>query len=786
MREKELRLALVCYGGVSLAVYMHGVTKEIWRLARASRDFWHDGPPEEVDSSKAVYRAILEASRAETRLKVRVLPDVISGASAGGINGIFLAHAIETGQSLDPLTDLWLSRADADVLLDPDARPLSRFTKFWVAPILWMLLRRRGDTVDRTVAPETREEVRRKLSNLVRGRWFAPPFGGKGFSRLILDAFDAMAAGKPGPPLLPDGHPLDLFVTATDFTGHEEVLRLNSPPEINETEHRLTISFRARGARPRLLADPSELVFAARATASFPGAFPPFTVRELDAVLHERERPWPGRDVFLRRVLPQHSDAGAAEDAVLIDGSVLANAPFAQAIDALRDRPARRLVDRRFVYIEPSPSSAGFRLTSPVRRSDTGERLLPGFFRTIFGAVSDIPREQPIRDNLEAIADRSARIRRMQHIFEALRPDIDRTVDRTLGRTLFLTRPTARRLAIWRARIQQKAARGAGFAYPAYGYLKYAQIVDELACLILDLAGDRSPTDKEALQRALLNHFHAAGVDTVGHGTADGASKALIAFYRSHDVAFRVRRLRFLARRLSAAAEQEDAGELTVAGRSAMLEMLYDAIALYSERQLVSWFSADMREQARDALDDPAGAIEAIALFRNLRALDDLVDDRFAAAAMRLDLEERRALLKAYLGFPFYDIATFPLLQGEGLDEYDPIKVDRISPEDAVAIRTGGAADTLRGIEFNSFGAFFSRAYRENDYLWGRLHGADRLIDILLSTVPPGPVTDASRTANWKRQAFLAILDDEAPRLPLMEEQIARIREEIDAVIPPV
>ena len=36
MREKELRLALVCYGGVSLAVYMHGTTKEVWKLVRAS------------------------------------------------------------------------------------------------------------------------------------------------------------------------------------------------------------------------------------------------------------------------------------------------------------------------------------------------------------------------------------------------------------------------------------------------------------------------------------------------------------------------------------------------------------------------------------------------------------------------------------------------------------------------------------------------------------------------------------------------------------------------------
>lgn len=784
MREKELRLALVCYGGVSLAVYMHGVTKEVWRLARASRDFCRHNNEHAIGPDGTVYGQILAAARAESNLKLRVLPDIIAGASAGGINGVFLAHAIETGQSLDPLTDLWLRCADADILLDPDARPLSRFTKFWAAPILWLLLRRRGDTVDRTVAPEMREEVRRKLSNFVRARWFAPPFGGKGFSRLILEAFDAMAGGEPGEPLLPDNHPLDLYVTATDFAGHEEVLRLNSPPEISETEHRLTISFHARGLRPRQLADPSELVFAARATASFPGAFPPFTVRELDAVLAERERPWLGRNTFLRRVLPQHSEAGNAEDAVLIDGSVLANAPFAQAMNALRDRPARRPVDRRFVYIEPAPSAGGFRLTSPLRHRVTGEGLLPGFFRTIFGAVSEIPREQPIRDNLELITERSSRIRHMQHISEALRPDIERTVDRTLGRTLFLTRPTARRLAHWRARMQQKAARAAGFAYPAYGYLKYSSIVEELAALIAALAGEATPIGKETILQALRAHLHAQGVDRVGYGTADGASEALIAFYRSHDVAFRARRLRFLTRRLSAAAREHEDDEPRNAGRAALLELLYEAIALYSERQQAGWFGAAAREHAGRARTDPAGMLALIAHERDLRALDDMVDARFAAAVMRLDPDERRILLKSYLGFPFYDIATFPLLQGEGLDEYDPIKVDRISPDDATAIRAGGAAATLRGIEFNSFGAFFSRAYRENDYLWGRLHGADRLIDILLSTLPGEMASDPARAKAWKREAFLAILDEETPRLPAMTEQIEQIRREIDAAMP--
>ncbi|MBT2185612.1 patatin-like protein [Sphingobium nicotianae] len=781
MREKELRLALVCYGGVSLAVYMHGVTKEVWRLARASCDFCaHDQTTD--DQGNSIYRDILEACRDEAALKVRVLPDIIAGASAGGINGIFLAQAIETGQSLDPLTALWLSRADADILLDPDARPLSRFTKFWAAPILWLLLRRRGDTVNETVAPETREEVRRKLSNFVRARWFAPPFGGKGFTRLLLDAFEAMAAGAAGRPLLPEGQPLDLFVTATDFTGHEETLRLNSPPRVTETEHRLTLSFFARGARPRRFADPSELVFAARATASFPGAFPPFTVRELDAVLLERDRTWPGREDFLSRSLPQHAVKGTIEDAVLIDGSVLANAPFAQAIEALKDRPARRAVDRRFVYVEPTPTAAGFRLTSPARRTASGERPLPGFFRTIFGAISDIPREQPIRDNLEAIADRSTRIRRMQHIIEALRPDIDRTVDHTLGRTMFLSRPTAARLKAWRARLQQKAARAAGFAYPAYGYLKYSGIVDELADLLFVLGGERPALDRESLRRTLRDALHGAGIDTVGQGTSDGASEALITFLRNHDVAFRVRRLRFLARRLSAESEIDDTFDPV--GRATMLEMLYEAIALYSERQLSGWFPAAVRERIGQTSGDLIAGIAVIAEARDLQALDDLVDLRFANAALHLASDDRRTLLKAYLGYPFYDIATLPLLQGEGLDEYDPIKVDRISPEDATAIRTGGAAATLRGIEFNSFGAFFSRTYRENDYLWGRLHGADRLIDILLSTMPGGPVTEPSRAADWKRRAFHAILDEEEPNLPRMAFQIARIRQEIDATIP--
>jgi len=425
MREKELRLALVCYGGISLAVYMYGITKEIWHLTRASRDF-HEGVTPAPSGVLPVYVALLEEIQAKTQERLRVVVDIIAGASAGGINGIFLAQAIETGQSLEPLTDLWLSNADVEKLLDPDARPAARFTKFWAQPIVWLAARKRGDAIERTVSPGTREEVRRKLSSFVRSRWFRPPFGGATFTRMMLEAYDSMALSPGTRPLLPFNQPLDLFVTVTDFAGYPEQLRLNSPPEVMEMEHRLTLSFRTR-TRQGKLADPAELAFAARATASFPGAFPPFTVKELDRVLAQDKRLWPGRERFLARVLPKHNVLGRTEDAVLIDGSVLSNAPFAPAIGALKNRPARREVDRRFVYIDPKPTGKAFTFGNGERRNGSNgtEGPLPGFFRTIFGSLSDIPREQPIRDNLESIEARSRTIRRMRVITDALREEIE-------------------------------------------------------------------------------------------------------------------------------------------------------------------------------------------------------------------------------------------------------------------------------------------------------------------------------------------------------------------------
>ncbi|RJF93037.1 patatin-like protein [Sphingomonas cavernae] len=768
MREKELRLALICYGGISLAVYMHGITKEIWRLTRASRHF-HDGDAPAA-GSQGVYHQMLQAIETETGTRMRVLADIIAGASAGGINGIFLAHALATGQSLDPLTDLWLDCADVDRLLDPDARPLSRFSKFWAQPLVWVAAGK-SETVERTVEPGTREEVRAKLSSFIRARWFEPPFGGKGFTGLLLDAFEAMGKSETGPVLLPEGQPLDLFVTVTDFHGHPERLKLNSPAEVVETEHRLVLGFSTRAQGVPGIGDVAELVFAARATASFPGAFPPFTVGELDGVLADREHAWPGRDAFLARALPRQSAAGVVENTALIDGSVLANAPFAPAIGALRNRPARREVDRRFVYIDPKPGVRSIQL----RRTGNGESSLPGFFGTIFGALSDLPRTQPIRDNLEAIESRSSRIRRMRTIVEALRPEVEESIESLFGITLFLDRPTAARLAGWRAKAQDKAARSAGHAYPAYGHLKLSGVIEEVAAMLFALSTHSGSHAREEARRAIWGAARAGSLDRVT-GRGNGATEPVIDFFRAHDLGFRIRRLRFLARRLSELSEAVDAPLVAL---DAMSKVTYECLALYLDREILDFYGLAVREAATATSEAPQAAMDALGAARNLRAIDQITDERIAEALAQLPKAERRVMLLTYLGFPYYDIATLPLLQGEGLDEFDPVKVDRISPDDAATIRAGGAEATLKGIQFNSFGAFFSRAYRENDYLWGRLHGADRLIDILVSSLPTGKSLGAGAVAAIKHAAFVAILDEEEPRLTTIPELFRDLRQEI-------
>ena len=767
MRQKELRIALVCYGGVSLAVYMHGVTKEIWKLAKASRAY-HADVDVEPDGVERVYLNLLKNIEEKHQLKLRMLPDIITGASAGGINAVFLAQAIHSGRSLEPLTALWLDTADVETLVDPDARPWSVASRAYMRPIVWYLTRAPGNTVSETVSQESRSEVRRKISSLVRGRWFEPPFSGSGFTKLINNALVAMGDEQAGSPLLPPRHPLDLMVTATDFRGRLETLRLHSPAQVDEPEHRLPIGFRSavpeEGGHD--LADLCELTLAARATASFPGAFPPLRLAEIDAIAGDG---WQTRDAFLRRIMPTHVKRGTTEHVALVDGSVLNNAPFEGAIAGLNVRPSQREVDRRFVYIDPSP-----RRPRPVE-GDEVKRV--SFFAAIAGSLSAIPREQPIRDNLEVLERQTREAETLRKMVSALRPEVESEVDRLFGRTFFLDKPNRKRLSVWRARAQQAAAEKAGYAFHSYAQAKLTGIIDRLADLARKGSHAADVPPAASIASCLRQEIEQRGMATLSADNNGGASSAAVMFFRDHDLAFRVRRLRLLARRLSRDWELDP--NIADEGLEEARDSIYRALALYFAKEDVDALGDDFAEAATNVMDAPGAFLDLLAESRQLRETDQQAELVLSEGLEAMPKDLRRRVLLAYLGFPFYDVSTLPLLRNEGLTEYDPVKVDRISPEDASTIREGGTAATLRGTEFYNFGAFFSRSYRENDYLWGRMHGAERMIDLVCSTITEGH--DLATCRAFKRDAFLAICDEEEARRTCNPQLVAKLRAEIVA-----
>ena len=338
----------------------------------------------------------------------------------------------------------------------------------------------------------------------------------------------------------------------------------------------------------------------------------------------------------------------------------------------------------------------------------------------------------------------SSRIRRLRRIVETMRPEVEAAIERAVGSSFFLTSPTPARLAAWRAKAHDLSAREAGYAYAAYGQLKIAATVEEAAECIFRLGGggDRGAARGGAPGDLAARSATPASTDPEAV-TAKGAREDVIRFLRR----FRPQLPHPAAALRRPAADRNGGGD----GGRPRRGRAGAARAPRPDRRLSRPRAAGARRSRPRAPSPPPSRSppprsRRYAQDARSRPLDDETDARLSEALGTLPKGDRRTLILAYLGYPYYDVATLPLLQGEGLDEFDPIKVDRISPNDAVAIRKGGPQATLKGLQFNSFGAFFSRAYRENDYLWGRLHGADRLIDIVVSTLPeekrPAPETD--------------------------------------------
>ena len=218
---EDLRIAVVMNGGVSLAVWIGGVTQEINRLANAA--------PSERDPAD-VYAALLDVVKATARV------DVIAGTSAGGLNGGFLALARCYRADLGPLRNLWATKGALGALFrspfEKDPPSLLRGDEYFL--------------------PE------------LRGA-FASIFPGAGTSGYVP----------------PEDNPVDLTMTTTVMTGIPRLFRDDFGTAIQEVDHKGRFRF-VRGPRTRPKDDPfataavvPRLALASRSTASFPFAFEP-------------------------------------------------------------------------------------------------------------------------------------------------------------------------------------------------------------------------------------------------------------------------------------------------------------------------------------------------------------------------------------------------------------------------------------------------------------------------------------------------------------------------------
>ncbi|HEX2654830.1 MAG TPA: patatin-like protein [Xanthobacteraceae bacterium] len=822
LREKELRIALVCFGGVSLAVYMHGISKEILKVVRASSAL--HAITDRAERSEASFFECVDAANPEydteavyfellreigCKLELRVIVDVIAGASAGGINGTMLARALAHDLPMGKLRDLWLQNADVTVLLAPEAKA-GIWSKWILKPLIW------GAAVTGFLKAIKDIEVRNKLSLFVRSRWFKPPLDGSRMAELMYDAIVAMGAPKqPSSSLLPRGQALDLFVTVTDYHGYQHLVPIHDPPLIREQEHHRVLSFKCRRSLSGEVESDFELgnapalAFAARATSSFPGAFPPAQIAETDEIVRRKRGAWPGRDAFIQRNFPADGAHGIDPAKVcFIDGSVLNNRPFREAISAIHGRPAYRQIDRRLVYIDPDP----------VDDPSAAQRTVPGFFSTLKGALSDIPRNQPVTDELSWILDFNNQARHLRSIVEGARPHVHRLVMDIVAEPP--DRPwTADQIRAWRERVNNHVAVDAGFAYQGYVRLKLATVRAFISRLVINLRGvpERSP-HAQAIADIIDAWAIRAGIVYLGNGEGRAGHEEnpketvprWLKFFLAFDVDYRRRRLQFLIEgqnRLYQMLDHERFKNLDPALVDSLKRGFYERLEWLRRREDARFFSAethaivsqifaqaptadDVKHRDRYAqrfAETHADAIEH--LVDRLSAEIDLdastrdIDELLATLDhTRWNHDARREILVNHLGFPFWDVLTLPTLVSRDVGEFQEILVDRISPQDARTLKGFNGSQSLKGIGFGHFAAFLSRSYRENDYLLGRLHSADRLIDIICDSAGIDAATDLPGIVALKKRAFTQILRAEKKYLVESAALIAELQRVVDAM----
>ena len=511
---QEVRFAVVMYGGVSLAIYINGIAQEMLSMVRATaatkaRDTTDQVAisATELSGTEHVYRklayllsddAMLQSYRdsfvnnqaneqgdtgptedmldkhvaSNPPINIRFVIDILSGTSAGGINAIYLAKALANDQRIDQLKNLWLNEGDIALLIN-DKKSVKDLGLLNQDP------------------PQSLLNSRRMYKKL-------------------LESFDEMEnknasdAGFNSPYV----EELDLFITATDLEGLPVPIRL-SDTVVYERRHRNVFHFKYSteatpddkktdpGSRTQISTSSASassnhrndflannnpfLAFAARCTSSFPFAFEPMRLCDITEVTDTLPR-YEGNDEYesakekWRSFFKESLDPETGkrkidfEQRAFGDGGYLDNKPFSYATELLMRRDASVPVDRKLVYIEPSPDHP---------EDEQIRNYKPDAIQNAKAALLDLPSYETIREDLELVIERNRLIQRVNRISGLIEKDMDKAE--------MLLRPRVEP-GEWATLDLAEMIQRFGMYYIPYRRLRIATATDELAKLVAKTA----------------------------------------------------------------------------------------------------------------------------------------------------------------------------------------------------------------------------------------------------------------------------------------------------------
>jgi predicted acylesterase/phospholipase RssA len=641
---QEIRIAMALNGGVSLAVWMGGCAVELDRARLASAA--GKEPPRIYDALCACFGR-------------RLVIDILSGASAGGINGALLSAAMVRGRKLDVefVRNQWLDLGDLGDLLYPAAK-------------------------EDPPALMDGELFHKRLLRAFEGVLGVNP---------KAPGFKACATSAEVKPMAPS-----LDVTMTDVIGVEKRFPDAWGGLLIAREHRPRFKFR-EGSHFSAAA----LAAAARTSASFPVAFEPWPVRGGPQVLAGLPRPTYG-----------------------IDGGLLDNAPIKAALDLIPSKRADSRVLRYVCYLNGDPVLPGDELsvTAP-KLPDVG------------GYMINLPRAAPFVDQLYAIKRAVERPQLTENVqLPLLGMDLQTLSE--VARGLFDAYRQRRTMESLEELLGDPGEASATMALldGTDGSLPWIPIsfgpdstpvsvwrwgvrpAQRILHLLLDLLRPEIRQADDELRPVLR------GV----RDTIDGQLEAL-------DTA-REQVLAFQNENNPSTFEQE-----------APLERLQKAVeaadaeaptALAAVQAAATAFRAAIVAH-RDAL----GASPAAALF------GDATDD-----GEWLPLFLRRVLAIEVIRRAFAAEAEIESAQELRFVQLTPAAPSPIFTAGPLRLPSpNSATEKLAGVGIGHFAGFYRRSWRANDFMWGRLDAAARIVDLLLDC--PADGTDVGSPEAWREEA---------------------------------